>query len=278
MSHRSGRASAILGAIATSSTVLASCASSPASQLSEVAFDPSRNGLLILETSAFNLGISGTDPFVLQQYDSATGKPGPAWTELEIVGNDGRFVFAQAPAGFHVVQSYEAMYASGYGKLCYDVQSYGVTVAPGAVVLIGKLDLAQTQKDVSAAQQAFNRFEPVPPGSPQARDRIIFELTRNFSIIDQVAIKRDMFAKAIETPFSTYENAEHTFRVVRRLYLTSMGAPSFAPASAESLTAAKEFVRGQRPDLADRVEQAVLTPVSLVPPAETCAPGSIASR
>jgi hypothetical protein len=273
MSRSRGDAWAAFSA-AVASIILVSCASTPGDELAEITLDPSRDALLILETSSLNLGISGKDPYVLQQYDPVSGKAAPSRASFQIAGTGGRFVVAQVPAGFHVVQSYDGL----HGPFCYDVQSYGVTAAAGSVMLLGKLDLPQTQKDAEAAAQAFNRFAAVPETSPQARDHIDFELTRNFSPIDRVSIKRELFAKTQELPFEEYAKAEHTFRVVRRLYLTSLEAPRLARAPDESLTAAKEFIRASRPDLVDRAAHAELTPVKITPSGETCAPGSIASH
>lgn len=258
----------------TAAALLLGCESSSAIKISDVTFDAAANeGLIILETSSRIQGLADSDWIDIQQFDPSAG------TKLSVSrsgrfhlsGTGGQFIVAKVKAGFHLVHSYEGV----DGFHCFDVDSYGVNVEPGEIVFMGTLDSLRMQEDLAASARGFYQRQPVAAESPARRDRIVFTLTQNFLPVDSVTMSREFYASADEMPFSQFAGAEHTYRVTRKLFLTSMQPPPITPPSQEGMAAAQDYLHAKRPDLTQPVKLASLVRVAPVLEEQTCASAKI---
>ena len=247
----------------------AGCGTPPGARLSELTLDAGADeAILVLQTTSRIQGLSDTDPYDLRHFDPETGArvAGVRQGRFQLSGVGGEFVFAKVPAGFHVIHAYESV----HGPYCYETETVGVDVGPGEIVFMGTLDPRQTQKDATAAASRFLNRYAVSPESPEVRDRVEFELSRNFTAIDTVTMKREFYYNAVNLPFDQYKDAEHTYRVERTLYLTAMLPPRITAPTAESLAAAQTYLREKRPDLTQAVTAGTLQTVYPIRASETC--------
>ncbi|MEM8935870.1 MAG: hypothetical protein AAGC77_05640 [Pseudomonadota bacterium] len=228
--------------------LIVGCVSSRGVKIDDVSFDPDKESLILLETSSRIQGFLGTDFLTLQQFDLETGESVGAATsgQFRLSGTGGRFAVAKVQAGFHVIRSYEGV----NGLLCYDLGSVGIDVKPGSVVFMGTLDARETQRDASTAALSFVRRTPFSTNSPLSRDYIVFSLTGTSPRpIDTVTMKREFYGRAEELPFAAYADAEHTHRVVTKLFITSLAGPRIAMPTRTGLEAANLYLKEKRPDI-----------------------------
>jgi hypothetical protein len=249
------------------------CESSRAIKISDVTFEPSSQGLIILETSSRIQGLATSNWLNLQQFNPETGQSASLVRsgQFHLSGTGGRFIVAKVPAGFHVVRSYIGV----NGTFCYDVASYGVRVEPGAITFMGMLDSRQVQKDATSAATTFYRRESVSPGSPQNRDRIVYTLTQNYTPIDSVTMTREFYEQTFEPPFAHYSGAEHTYRVTTKLFTTSLIPPRITAPTEAGLLAARQYLKEKRPDITQEVTFGELIAVEPALEETACAAKSI---